>query len=165
VGRLAITLGFLGVKTLSISVAKFPDWFSEPLSSLLTGVHRTTDLGNALAFEWKEPSVSIIFEKSRNPNSQDADLVAMIIRNKDLYVEKAVNFLCRAVGEVDVSDPSFIFRLNSMWEVHFHNALPDQTEGLGALVVFQGEVPTEIQVLDDIDIGDCFDGEVGDWSV
>jgi hypothetical protein len=140
-----------------VSTGAAPAWLGEPLNLLLTGSCTTDDLGEEVAFQWATiPPVTIIFEKSRDPNSHDLNFIAMIIRNQSVYVEKAAEFLLqdlklRTAGEIDVSEPRLYFRLDDRWDVHFHNALPKETEGWGVAVNFRGELPKSVEVLDDME--------------
>ena len=151
----------------NVSIAAPPVWLGDPLNVLLPGSCRTTDLGEHLSFQWAtKPLVTIMFEKSRNPNAHDLNFIAMIMREQSVYIERAVEFLLqdlksRTAGETDVSDPQFIFKLDDIWKVHFPNAIADETEGRGALVVFTGEFPKCVETLDDIE--SWFDSDTGEW--
>jgi hypothetical protein len=149
-------------------MAALPAWLGDPLNLLLTGSCSTTDLGEGVFFEWATtPSVGIICEKSRTPNAHDLNFIAMIIRDQSGYVGKAVEFLrqelkSRNAGETDVSDPRLTFRLDDLWEVHFPNAIEHETEGRGVLVVFTGEIPKSVEILDEIE--GWFDSDTGQWT-
>jgi hypothetical protein len=150
----------------SVSIEASPAWLGDPLNLLLTGPCTTTDLGEEVAFQWAtKPLVTIIFEKSHNPNSHDLNFIAMIIRDQSLYIGKAAEFLLqdlksRNAGETDVGDPQLTFRLDDTWEVHFPDAIPDESEGLGVLVVFTGEFPKSVVILHD---ESWFDTDTGKW--
>jgi hypothetical protein len=152
----------------SLSIAALPAWFGDPLDRLLTGACRVTDLVDDVAFQWAaKPPVTIIFKKSRTPSSHDLHFIAMIIQEQSVYIGMAVEFLLqslksRSADEIDVSDPGLIFRLDDNWDVHFHHAIPDETEGQGVLVIFAGEFPSDVAKLDDVD--SWFNSDTGEWT-
>ena len=150
----------------SILLSEFPSWLGDSLGLLLADPCSATDLGDEVAFEWGMcPPISIIFEKARIPNSHDLDFIAMILRDQSVYVDEAAELLLqdlksRAVGKTDVSDPRLTFRLDDTWEVHFQNAIPEETEGLGVLIYFTGEHPQSVEILGS---GFWFDSDTGEW--
>jgi hypothetical protein len=90
----------------------------------------------------------------------------MIIRDQSVYIGKAVEFLLRDLKSrtadvTDVSDPELTFRLDDRWEVYFPNAMSNETEGAGVLVVFAGEFPKCVQILDEFE--SWFDSDTGEW--